>query len=69
MESVAAGMTPPKPGESRPNNWNIHFSNVGGMTCSGQIIENVLPDSQKRIGQSQLAYLYMSPLWGKMVFE
>lgn len=27
------------------------------------------PDSQKRIGQSQLAYLYKSPLWGKMVFE
>lgn len=69
MEWVAAGITPPKPGETRPNNWNIHFSNVGGMFCCGQIIENVLPDSQKRIGQSQLAYLYKSPLWGKMVFE
>ena len=69
MEWVAAGITPPKPGETRPNNWNIHFSNVCGMSCCGQIIENVLPDSQKRIGQSQLAYLYMSPLWGKIVFE
>ena len=69
MEWVAAGITPPKPGETRPNNWNIHFSNVGGMFCCGQIIENVLPDSQKRIGQSQLTYLYMSPLWGKAVFE
>ena len=62
MEWVAAGITPPKPGETRPNNWNIHFSNVCGMSCCGQIIENVLPDSQKRIGQSQLAYLYRSPL-------
>ena len=69
MEWVAAGITPPKPGETRPNNWNIHFSNVRGMSCCGQIIENVLPDSQKRIEPSQLAYLYKSPLWGKMVFE
>ena len=41
MEWIAVGMTPPKPGESRPNNWNIHFSNGGGMTCCGQIIEFV----------------------------
>lgn len=29
MEWIAVGMTPLKPGESRPNNWNVHFSNVG----------------------------------------
>lgn len=39
------------------------------MTCCGQIIENVLPDSLKRIVPSQLTYLYRSPLWGKAVFE
>lgn len=75
VEWRAVGMTPPKPGEVRPNTWNIHFSDSAGTTCVGQIAENLVhgklkwrawgADGDEFKGQ----YCFNPHLWGRAVFR
>ena len=64
------GIVPPKPGETRANTWNVHFSDGEGQVCTGQIAENVrdpIPDCHKSL--RPVSYCYWPPLWGKAVFD
>lgn len=63
-------VAPPKPGETRANTWNIHFSDGEGLFCTGQISENVrdpIPDRYKSM--RPMSYCYWPPTWGKAMFE
>ena len=63
-------VAPPKPGETRANTWNIHFSDGEGLVCTGQISENVrdpIPDRYKSM--RPVSYCYWPPTWGKAMFE
>lgn len=63
-------VAPPKPGETRANTWNIHFSDGEGLVCTGQISENVrdpIPDRYKPM--RPVSYCYWPPTWGKAMFE
>ena len=62
------GIVPPKPGETRANTWNIHFSDGEGVVCTGQIAENVLPDAVKQIAPSRFPWIFQTHLWGKAIF-
>ena len=60
----------PKPGETRANTWNIHFSDGEGQVCTGQIAENIASPSPRKYGKKSLwDCCYYPPTWGKAVFE
>ena len=70
VEWETVAIVPPKQGETRANNWNIHFSDGDGVVCTGQIVENLasqIPEKYSRI--LLLSYCYYPPIWGKAVFE
>lgn len=70
VEWETAAIVPPKKGETRANNWNIHFSDGDGVVCTGQIVENLAEDIPKKyIRFQQWSYCYYPPIWGKAVFE
>ena len=70
VEWETAAIVPPKQGETRANNWNIHFSDGDGVVCTGQIVENLAEDIPKKyIRFQQWSYCYYPPIWGKAVFE
>ena len=69
IDWMKSQMEPPKSGETRANNWNIHFSDAQGVFCTGQIVENVFPGATERLGQNRIPWLYHSHLWGRAVFE
>ena len=48
VEWETAAIVPPKQGETRANNWNIHFSDGDGVVCTGQIVENLAEDIPKK---------------------
>jgi hypothetical protein len=63
-------MAPPKSGETRPNTWNIHFSDRVGEACSGQMVENVAENIPESYGNKDPIYFYMYPsIWGRAMFE
>ena len=67
---TAAGIAPPECGETRANTWNIHFGDSEGLSCSGQISENVVPDVPRKCRRFPFgSFCYLPPLWGKAVFE
>lgn len=63
------GVMPPKPGERRPNHWNIHFSDANGLVCSGQIVENVMEPIPEAYADVLLHDYFFYPVWGTAVFE
>ena len=64
------GIVPPKPGETRANTWNVHFSDGEGLVCTGQIAENIsVPLSGKNGRISSLSCCFYPPTWGKVVFQ
>ena len=70
IEWSAVGIAPPKPGETRANTWNIHFSDAAGIACTGQIVENmVMSIPEKYRNRSPLSACYFPPMWGRAVFE
>jgi hypothetical protein len=70
IEWTAAGIAPPECGETRANTWNIHFGDSEGLSCSGQISENVVPDVPRKYRRFSVgSFCYLPPLWGKAVFE
>jgi hypothetical protein len=70
IEWAAIGMASPKPGETRPNTWNIHFSDRVGEACSGQMVENVAENIPESYGNMDPIYFYRHPsIWGTAVFE
>ena len=70
VEWSALKIVPPEEGETRANNWNIHFSDVEGLAAVGQIAENfaeTLPPKYRRV-PSHFCFYYPTT-WGKAVFE
>lgn len=70
VEWLALKIVPPEEGETRANNWNIHFSDVEGLAAVGQIAENfaeTLPPKYRRV-PSHFCFYYPTT-WGKAVFE
>ena len=64
------GMIPPRPGETRANTWNIHFSDGEGIVCTGQIAENItLPLPEKYVDISFVNSCFYPPAWGRMEFK
>lgn len=70
IEWSAVGIEPPRPGETRANTWNIHFSDAAGAVCTGQIVENTAAEIPKRLSALlPYSWCYYPPLWGKAVFR
>ena len=70
VEWPALKIVPPEEGETRANNWNIHFSDGEGLAAVGQIAENfaeTLPPKYCRV-PSHFCFYYPTT-WGKAVFE
>ena len=64
------GIVPPKPGETRANTWNIHFSDRDGIVCTGQIAENVISPLPEKYSKILLVdYCFYPPAWGRMEFK
>ena len=64
------GIAPPKPGETRANTWNIHFSDGEGIAGTGQIAENVVsPLPEKYVDISLVNSCFYPPAWGRMKFK
>ena len=65
-----AGIVPPKPGETRANTWNIHFSDREGIVCTGQLAENIVsPLPENYSNAPTFSCCFYPPTWGKVEFS